>query len=59
MGRYFLGRPGWPDDLHHALAMARNADPLSYVTVVTYVYRVDSPKMRAQSSSLPHLRMRA
>ena len=38
MARYFLGRPGWPDDLRQALAMARSADPFSYVTVVAYVY---------------------
>ena len=38
IGRYFLGRPGWRDDLRHGLAMARSADPLSYATVVTYVY---------------------
>jgi class 3 adenylate cyclase len=36
--RYFLGRPGWRDDLQHGLAMARSADPLSYAVVVTYVY---------------------
>jgi hypothetical protein len=38
MGRYGLGRPGWRDDQRHGLAMARSADPLSYATVVTYVY---------------------
>jgi hypothetical protein len=38
MARYFLGRPGWRDDLRHGLAMARSADPLSYATVVTYAY---------------------
>ena len=38
MGRYSLGRPGWHDDLRHGLAMARDADPLSYATVATYVY---------------------
>jgi class 3 adenylate cyclase len=38
MARYFLGRSGWPDDLRHGLAMARGADPMSYATVVTYVY---------------------
>ena len=38
MARYCLGRPGWPDDLRHGLAMARSADPLSYATVVAYVY---------------------
>jgi hypothetical protein len=33
-----LGRPGWRDDQRHGLAMARSADPLSYATVVIYVY---------------------
>jgi len=36
--RWCLGRPGWRDDMRHGLAMARAADPLSYATVVTYVY---------------------
>ena len=36
--RYCLGRPGWRDDQRHGLAIARSADPLSYATVVTYVY---------------------
>ena len=35
---YFLGRPGWPDDQQRGLAMARSADPMSYATVVAYVY---------------------
>jgi hypothetical protein len=38
MARYNLGRRGWPEDLRHGLAMARNADPLSYVSVVGYGY---------------------
>jgi class 3 adenylate cyclase len=38
MGRYFLGRPGWHDDMFHGLAMARSADPLSYAVVATYGY---------------------
>ena len=38
LGRYCLGRPGWPDDLRHGVAMARSADPLSYAMVVAYVY---------------------
>ena len=38
VARYCLGRPGWPDDLRHGLAMARSADPLSYAMVVAYVY---------------------
>jgi hypothetical protein len=40
IARYCLGRPGWRDDLRHGLAMARSADPMSYATVVTYVYGV-------------------
>ena len=38
LARYCLGRPGWRDDLRHGLAMARSADPLSYATVVAFVY---------------------
>jgi hypothetical protein len=38
VARYCLGRPGWHDDLSHGLAMARSADPVSYVTIVAYVY---------------------
>jgi hypothetical protein len=38
IGRYFLGRPGWHDDLRRGLAMARSADPLSYAMVVAYAY---------------------
>jgi hypothetical protein len=43
IARYCLGRPGWPDDLRHGLAMARSADPLSYARVVTYVYSFGIP----------------
>jgi class 3 adenylate cyclase len=38
VGRCWLGRPGWRDDLRHGLAMARTTDPMSYDLVVTYVY---------------------
>jgi class 3 adenylate cyclase len=38
IARYCLGRPGWQEDLRHGLAMARSADPLTYATVVAYVY---------------------
>jgi class 3 adenylate cyclase len=41
--RYHLGRPGWRDDLAHGLAMARDADPYSYATAVTYAYLVGMP----------------
>ena len=43
VARYFLGRPGWPDDLRHGLAMARSADPMSYATVVSWVYNPGIP----------------
>jgi hypothetical protein len=35
---FFLGRPGWRDDLRHGLAMARSAEPMSYATVVAWAY---------------------
>jgi class 3 adenylate cyclase len=38
ISRYWLGRPGWLYDLQSALAMARSADAISYVMVVTFVY---------------------
>jgi class 3 adenylate cyclase len=40
IARYFLGRSGWPDDLHHGMAMVRRADPLSYALGVLLVYAV-------------------
>src|SRR6201995_4036262 len=43
MVRYFLGRPGWPEDLRHGLAMARRADRASYAGVVGYVYLLGIP----------------
>ena len=36
--RYWLGGPGWRNDLRHGLAMARSADPMSYATAVTWVH---------------------
>ena len=41
--RYWLGRPGWRDDMRHGLTMARTADPMSYATVVGYVYNPAIP----------------
>ncbi|MET0994882.1 MAG: cyclase, partial [Mycobacterium sp.] len=41
--RYWLGRPGWRDDQRQGLAMARSAEPVAYVTVVTYVYPAGIP----------------
>ena len=38
IARYYLGRPGWRDDLRQGLAMGRSADPLSYATAVSLRY---------------------
>jgi class 3 adenylate cyclase len=43
IARYYLGHPGWPDDLQHGLAMARSADPMSYALVVGYIYNPGIP----------------
>ena len=43
MARYCLGRPGWADDLRHGVALARDADPVAYATVVAYVYLAGIP----------------
>jgi len=43
IARWCLGRSGWADDLRHGLAVARSADPMSYATVVTYVYFAGIP----------------
>jgi class 3 adenylate cyclase len=36
MARYFLGRPGWRDDMDRTLAMGRSADPVTYAAVVAF-----------------------
>jgi class 3 adenylate cyclase len=41
--RYYLGRPGWRDDLRDGLAMARSADPMTHAGVVTYAYGLGIP----------------
>jgi hypothetical protein len=43
VARYYLGRPGWRDDLRHGLAMARSADPLSRAAVVSLSYSAGIP----------------
>jgi class 3 adenylate cyclase len=43
IARWCLGRSGWADDLRHGLAVGRSADPMSYATVVTYVYFAGIP----------------
>ena len=43
VARWCLGRPGWRDDLHRAVAMARSTDPMSYVHVVDGIYFAGIP----------------
>jgi hypothetical protein len=43
LARYCLGRPGWREDMRHGLAMPRSTDPLSYASVVAYVYLPGMP----------------
>ena len=38
VARWWLGRPGWRQDLHDAVAMARNSDPATLAVVVTWTY---------------------
>ncbi len=38
LARWWLGRPGWRQDLHDAVAMARNSDPATLAGVVTWTY---------------------
>ncbi len=43
MARYWLGRPGWPEDLRDGQPMARGVDPASYAGVVGYTYLMGIP----------------
>jgi class 3 adenylate cyclase len=43
IARYCMGRPGWRDDQRRGLAMARNADPVSYAAVVSFIYFLGIP----------------
>jgi hypothetical protein len=38
VARWWLGRPGWRQDLHDAVAMARNSDPATLGVVITWTY---------------------
>ena len=38
VARWWLGRPGWRQDLHDAVAMARNSDPATLAGVVAWTY---------------------
>ena len=36
--RWVLGHTGWRDDFNRAVAMARDADPISQAVVIAYTY---------------------
>ena len=38
VARWWLGRPGWRQDLHDAVAMARHSDPATLAAVVAWTY---------------------
>jgi class 3 adenylate cyclase len=38
VARWWLGRPGWRQDLHHAVAMARSSNPATLAGVVAWTY---------------------
>ncbi|CDO21840.1 membrane-anchored adenylyl cyclase [Mycolicibacterium mageritense DSM 44476 = CIP 104973] len=38
MARYYLGLPGWREDLRHGLAVARSADPVTFAAVGVLSY---------------------
>jgi class 3 adenylate cyclase len=54
VARWWLGRPGWRQDLHDALAMARSSDPATLGMVVTWTYGlgIGYGVLRADDSAL-------
>ena len=54
VARWWLGRPGWQQDLHEALAMARNSNPATLTVVVAWTYGlgIQYGVLRADESAL-------
>ena len=54
LARWWLGRPGWRQDLHDAVAMARNSDPATLAAVVawTYSFAIRYGVLRADDSAV-------
>ena len=61
VARWWLGRPGWRQDLHDAVAMAQNSDPTTLALVVAWTYglgitygvlRADDSAMRASEEAV-------
>jgi hypothetical protein len=54
IARWWLGRPGWRQDLHDAVVMARNSDPATFAGVVAWTYNLamDYGVLRADDSTV-------
>ncbi len=54
VARWWLGRPGWRQDLDDAVAMARNSDPATLALIVAWTYGVaiSYGVLRADDSAL-------
>ncbi len=54
VARWWLGRPGWRQDLHDAVAMARHSDPATFAAVVawTYGFAMQYGVLRADDSAV-------
>ena len=54
VARWWLGRPGWRQDLHDAVAMARSSDPSTLAGVVawTYSFAIRHGVLRADDSAV-------
>ena len=52
--RWWLGRSGWRQDLHDAVAMARNSDPATFAVVVAWTYNLalDYGVLRADDAAV-------
>ena len=61
VARWWLGRPGWRQDLHDAVAMARHSDPATFALVLAWTYgfasvygvlRADDSALRASEEAM-------
>jgi hypothetical protein len=54
VARWWLGRPGWRQDLHDAVAMARRSDPATLAVLLRWTYGVEIAYgvLRADDSAL-------
>jgi class 3 adenylate cyclase len=54
VARWWLGRPGWRQDLHDAAAMARTSDPATLALVVAWTYGAEivCGVLRAEDSAM-------